>query len=298
MSLLKSFSDWRAVPRDFETVGRSLQRKIFGLDKRSSLPLLSGDTFKYMCDEVLEGMINEEELDLSGLLDLRGRLFAQAEPMSNATKLLIRACETGLKFPFTDLVIHNGDVIPNFEEMKLLRSAFNKVYSVNWLGESSIATSLPIGLENRDKRRNGVPIDYLREIEKGLPSVEDRDISLLVAFSLHTNFKMRDAALEHSRDFPGVKIVTHPITPKQYRKLVLRSRYVLSPPGNGPDCHRTWESLYLGAIPIVHRDYWPFLEENLPVITVGEWDEIGEKLKTFDLDVSGFWKDVLYWMPS
>ena len=36
-----------------------------------------------------------------------------------------------------------------------------------------------------------------------------------------------------------------------YRQLLLRSKYVLSPPGNGPDCHRTWESIYLGAIPIV-----------------------------------------------
>jgi hypothetical protein len=28
-------------------------------------------------------------------------------------------------------------------------------------------------------------------------------------------------------------------------------RFVVSPPGNGIDCHRTWESLYLGSIPIV-----------------------------------------------
>lgn len=28
-------------------------------------------------------------------------------------------------------------------------------------------------------------------------------------------------------------------------------RFVVSPPGNGVDCHRTWESLYLGSTPIV-----------------------------------------------
>lgn len=298
MSLRNSFADWRTAPKDFETLRRSLQRKILGLDKRTSFPFLSGDTFKYLCDEVLEGQIDENEFDLSGIQEWHGRLFVQAEPMSNATRLLVQACEKGLRFPFANLVIHNGDVIPNFEEMKLLSRSFNKVYSVNWLGNSSIATSLPLGLENRDKRRNGVPIDYLREIKKGLPTHEDREISLLVAFSLHTNFKMRTAALEHSQLVPGVKILKHPITPKQYRDLVLRSQFVLSPPGNGPDCHRTWEALYLGATPIVHRDSWPFLEKNLPVISVGDWSEIGEKIKTRPETGSDFWKDVFYWMPS
>ena len=28
-------------------------------------------------------------------------------------------------------------------------------------------------------------------------------------------------------------------------------RFVLSPPGHGLDCHRTWEAILLGAIPIV-----------------------------------------------
>jgi hypothetical protein len=298
MSLHKSFSEWLRVPRDFETIGRSLQRKVLGLDKRTSFPFISGDTFKYMCDEVLEGLIHEEDCDLYGLQGLRGRLFVQAEPMSNATRLLVDACKTGLRFPFADLVIHNGDVIPNFEEMKLLSGAFNKVYSVNWLGGSAIATPLPIGLENRDKRRNGVPVDYLREIVRGLPDRENREISLLVAFSVHTNFTARSAALKHSQGVPGVKILTNPITPKQYRKLVLRSQYVLSPPGNGPDCHRTWEALYLGATPIVHLDCWPFLEKNVPVITVDSWNEISEKIKTGPVSDGDSWKEISFWLPS
>jgi hypothetical protein len=298
MSFHKLFSEWLGVPRDFETMGRSLQRKVVGLDKRTSFPFISGDTFKYMCDEVLEGQINEGELDLSSLQLLRGKLFVQAEPMSNATRLLVDACKTGLSFPFADLVIHNGDVIPNFEEMELLRRSFNKVYSVNWLGDSAIATPLPIGLENRDKRRNGVPIDYLREIERGLPDRESREISLLVAFSVHTNFKERSAALKHSQGVPGVKILTNPMTPKQYRKLVLHSQYVLSPPGNGPDCHRTWEALYLGATPVVHRNSWPFLGKNLPVVTVDSWDEISKKIQISRVPDSYSWKEISHWLPS
>ena len=229
MSSSLSFSKWLSVPRDSETITRSVQRKIFGLDSKSSFPLLSGDTFKYMCDSILEGPaeITMDALEL--LQDLNGRLFVQAEPMSNILAALVKACKSGLHFPEANLVIHNGDVIPNLEEVIYLRNSFRSVYSVNWLGDPSIATSLPIGLENRDKRRNGVPKDYIQEIARGLPSRDERDISILVAFSLHTNFEERSLALEFGKKIPGAHIIDHPITPKRFRKLILRSQYVLSP---------------------------------------------------------------------
>ncbi len=292
-----SFIDWVQVPRDLETIGRSFQRKVFGLDNRSSHPLLSGDTFKYLSKLVLEGQIKEKDYDFPNLQEFDGTIFAQAEPVSNATRILVQVCLSGIKFPNADLVIHNGDVIPNPTEMLALSKSFRKIYSVNWLGDAGIAVPIPIGLENRDKRRNGVPIDYLREIEIGLPGREQRDILLLAAFSLHTNFENRSFALQCARTIPGVKIITKPITPRQYRNLILRSRFVLSPPGNGPDCHRTWEALYLGATPIVQSDSWPFQERDLPVLQVDSWQEIEQKIASESVGLSSSWKDIDYWIP-
>jgi hypothetical protein len=296
MFLNSSAQDWYKVPRDLETIWRSLQRKIIGLDNKSSFPLISGDTFKYMCDVIIEGQIKEGEQGFFALRELRGALFVQAEPMSNATRLIVQACKSGISFPYADLVIHNGDVIPNPADMGILSNCFKKIYSVNWLGDTRIASPLPIGLENRDKRRNGVPRDYLKEAGKGLPGRDQRDILLLVAFSLETNFKERSLALNYAREIPGVKIVSNPITPKQYRKLVLRSQFVLSPPGNGPDCHRTWESLYLGATPIVHRESWPFPESDIPVLVVNSWDEIRAKIANYELKVNDTWRNISNWV--
>ena len=293
-----SLIDWVQVPRDLETLGRSLQRKLFGLDQRSSSPLLSGDTFKYLCPLILEGQIKMQDYDFSAIQGFDGRIFAQAEPVSNATRILVQLCQKGMRFPNADLIIHNGDVIPTPAEMLHLKNSFRKIYSVNWLGETEIASPLPIGLENRDKRRNGVPTDYLREIRNGLPGREQRDIVLLAAFSLLTNIKERSLALESARTVPGVKIITKPITPRQYRKLILRSRFVLSPPGNGPDCHRTWEALYLGATPIVLRDSWPFTAHDLPVLQVDSWHGIGQRIESDTVRVGNSWKDIAYWMPS
>jgi hypothetical protein len=73
-------------------------------------------------------------------------------------------------------------------------------------------------------------------------------------------------------------------------------KYTVSPPGNGIDSHRTWESLYLGCIPIVkkHIIYDSF---NLPLIQVDNWSEINtELLNNFDESKFSLEKlDMNYW---
>ena len=54
--------------------------------------------------------------------------------------------------------------------------------------------------------------------------------------------------------------------------------FVISPHGNGLDCHRTWEALALGCIPIVKTSGLDPLFKELPVLIVGSWDEITPKL--------------------
>jgi hypothetical protein len=55
-----------------------------------------------------------------------------------------------------------------------------------------------------------------------------------------------------------------------------RYAFVVSPHGNGLDCHRTWESLLLGNIVIVKRSPLDPLYEGLPVVIVDRWEEITE----------------------
>ena len=53
---------------------------------------------------------------------------------------------------------------------------------------------------------------------------------------------------------------------------------MLSPPGAGVDCHRTWELLYLGCIPIVEHSSISELYEDLPILVVDNWDDISKEL--------------------
>lgn len=56
--------------------------------------------------------------------------------------------------------------------------------------------------------------------------------------------------------------------------------FVPSPAGGGMDCHRTWEALLLGCIPIVRRFNVPHdnLYDDLPVLIVDKWSDVTEEL--------------------
>ena len=49
---------------------------------------------------------------------------------------------------------------------------------------------------------------------------------------------------------------------------------MLSPPGVGLDCHRTWEALACGNIVLVPPSPLDGLYEGLPVIPVEDWNNI------------------------
>lgn len=58
----------------------------------------------------------------------------------------------------------------------------------------------------------------------------------------------------------------------------LEYAFVISPFGNGPDCHRTWEALLLGCIPIIRHSAIDDLFKELPVLFVNNWSDVTQQL--------------------
>jgi hypothetical protein len=264
---------------------RGILRRLNYATGRSSYPFISGDTYASLCDY----QFNQ---DLS-LVDLKKnaesiKLFLPAYLKDRfISELIVDKSD----FSRDILVIHNYDNIPTETEMKAFSKRFERVYSVNWLGDQTIATPIPIGLENWSHLRNGVPKDFLRLIEQGLLPTSKRSIRILSSFSIETNSKERSRAIEFSKSNSQVFQMPAFTSPKKYRELVSNSAFVLSPPGNGVDCHRTWEAIYLGAIPIVLSKYWPFHHLDLPVLVVEDWSEIPELIAgALDCEVSSIEK--------
>lgn len=62
-----------------------------------------------------------------------------------------------------------------------------------------------------------------------------------------------------------------------YIRTAGKFKFVISPPGLGPDCYRVWESLLVGTIPVVQHSHLDWLYEGLPVLLINEWEEVTEK---------------------
>ncbi|TPX45296.1 hypothetical protein CcCBS67573_g10374 [Chytriomyces confervae] len=62
------------------------------------------------------------------------------------------------------------------------------------------------------------------------------------------------------------------------RDIVSPSTFVISPPGNGLDCYRTWETLFMGNYPVVLSSSLDSLYAQLPVVVVQSWAEVTPRL--------------------
>ena len=67
-------------------------------------------------------------------------------------------------------------------------------------------------------------------------------------------------------------------THKEYLRGISRALFVISPNGNGIDCHRHWESLYLRTIPVVSRSVVTekFYEMGIPLLILDDWAQLSE----------------------
>lgn len=61
-------------------------------------------------------------------------------------------------------------------------------------------------------------------------------------------------------------------------KRQIEYAFVVSPPGEGIDCHRTWEALCLGCIPILLSTPLDPLYDGLPVLIVKSWKDVTREL--------------------
>jgi hypothetical protein len=88
-------------------------------------------------------------------------------------------------------------------------------------------------------------------------------------------------------------------------KNMIQYAFVISPWGNGLDCHRTWEALCLGCIPIVKTSGLDPLFADLPVWIVQDWTDVNLesmkqtieefKSKTFKYEklTLAYWRNIM-----
>ncbi|MDX2202921.1 MAG: hypothetical protein NW223_09230 [Hyphomicrobiaceae bacterium] len=157
---------------------------------------------------------------------------------------------------------------------------------VAWYAQNAGFTSpkvapLPIGLDFHTAWTN--PAQYgpgprmpanqerlLFEILAASPTFDERQAKCYCDW--HFNARRGDRRVALARLAPEVAhFVAHRVARSETWRLQSGFRFVLSPLGAGWDCHRTWEALALGCIPIVSRCPITALFSDLPVIVVDDW---------------------------
>jgi SAM-dependent methyltransferase len=229
----------------------------------SSAPYLSGDTFRAMADHVL---------DMDGSIDprrvIRGDIvFVETERLPGfIASVLPRVTERFV------LITHSGDDPVDESSVGLADDGrIARWFAQNVLCRHSKVTPIPIGLESRWRHNNGV-LDDFRLLARRPVAKRPR---ILYGFNVITNPEERGLALESLRRARAADEYMR-TNARAYRKKLSEYCFVASPPGHGVDCHRTWEALYLGVVPIVKRsplyDGFP----GLPILVVDDWRELEE----------------------
>lgn len=131
---------------------------------------------------------------------------------------------------------------------------------------------IPIGIENHTGPSKGTCID-IDFVEKNLPlRILNKKKEIYCNFNNthHDRHKTREILKKNHKSF----IQNKTLSSSEYYLEMAEYLFVASPRGNGIDCHRTWEALLAGSIPIVEKHFMYDSYPNLPIIQIECWEEV------------------------
>ena len=246
---------------------------------------LTGNYFKNLADIVIQNRPIDSSAVPNDILG-HSKLRTFFVDMSKVDPLYFKKNLSDIEFG-SRIIFHNGDKLDIFNLMEISEDKY-RIFAVNSINQIRI-TALPIGLENRDLNRNGITEDFYNFDDLLEKSRSERRIPICVNFRLRTNFEQRMNALREVSSLPNAKFFWLK-SPRSIHAVYKKSMFVISPPGNGHDCHRTWEALYCGAVPIVLANEIDLeLIKNLPILIVNNYSE----LKSYNLvDLRSIYRDL------
>jgi hypothetical protein len=162
------------------------------------------------------------------------------------------------------LFTHNSNVDRPIDERflpRLERPELVAWFAVNVELEHPKLHSIPLGIGNPIKCD---PVELAR-VQDRRPAKSELFES---SFETWTNPKERIYCIEQTGIEPAAKV-----SMSQFFERLASSYFCISPNGNGVDCYRTWQALYLRTIPIVTRSVLTKQHPDLPLVVLDDWSE-------------------------
>ena len=175
-------------------------------------------------------------------------------------------------------ISHNSDCgIDNEHRVYLDNDKVIKWFTQNTYILHNKLYSLPIGLGNQQYSHGNLPL-----IKSIIDAKIPKDLLVFKNFNIHTNYNDR-IYTDSVTSSNGIHMHP-PMDQVNYFKTIAKSKFVISPPGNGIDCHRIWECLYLGAVPIVKNHICFMQFKHLPILFIDDWNVVTEHFLRKNID--------------
>jgi len=253
---------------------RQLRQRLFKLRmvatgelRPSSYPYISGDSFRSLAEHIHDetGSFNPEDVKTADIVFVGQNYIL--EYLSTTHKRIQN------KYI---LISHNSDSPIDKKVQLLLDDKIISLFSQNVDIEDPRIIPIPIGLENLHIHINGITSFYNKTIGRVINKKKNKKSEVLYGFSTNTNPEERGLAKKYLKSYPNASTPSRFIAPKRHLALLATYCFVASPPGNGIDCCRTWEALYVRTIPIVKDSITTryFKSLGLPLLIVKNWTEL------------------------
>jgi hypothetical protein len=199
------------------------------------------------------------------------------------------------------VVTHNSDL--NINEVDNLPNNVIKWFAQNVNCVDDRLESIPIGLEN------SIWYSYIEKPKKISNKLnENKKIQNLVYMNhnIATNEKERiiPYRILNDKSYVTTELCSNGVDYENYINKIYNHKFIISPEGNGIDCHRTWEILYLNSIPIQKKNINNQYYTDLPICFVDSWEDVTEDFlnKEYDRIINSKWNldklKMTYWIDK
>ena len=170
------------------------------------------------------------------------------------------------------LMSHNSDAAvderfaPYLEDGRLF-----KWFAQNLVVDHHKLVSIPLGVANSQWPHGRCDLLHKVAIRQ-----KPRTGLVYMNFDIRTNPARRKPVFDRFKNHPLVT-VSAGLGYEAYVNELASHHFCICPPGNGLDCHRIWECLYLGVIPIISADVRLNGFDELPILYIDDWAGLDER---------------------
>jgi hypothetical protein len=194
----------------------------------------------------------------------------------------VRTALPNIRRPFA-LITTDGDVsVPSELPGSTVEALLESPWLVSWNTQNHDGyvhpklAPIPIGLDLHTPRPRTSPrrlVSLLQNIRRSRLPVEQLPLRVFCDLGLSPWLERRNATSALLK-CDHVDFLSSRLSQEAIWRCYAQYPFVLSARGNGLDCHRTWELLYLGCIVITKSSSLDPLFSELPVVIVEDWREV------------------------